>query len=303
LSEPSSVLPASNLPELDLHCPTTLDDAFTGLANGAHPLAGGTDVLLWASQRGGPRQLVWTGAIPELQTIEANVDNFRVGAAVPIARLVRSSSFRTAAPAVTEGAQSIGSVQIRNQATLMGNVCTASPAGDTLPGLLVHDGIVEIASGDGSRRQVKLVDFLIGPGQTGLKAGELCIAISLTPLAAGEISFYKRFTERNALDLAFASVAARLKFEPDGVTVNAARLALGAVGPVVIDASEAAAILIGKPLTVQAMQKCAGGAAEICAPITDHRASADYRRQLIKVLVADVITETGLRANSVTEQT
>ena len=86
MSEPSSVLPASNLPELDLHCPTTLDDAFTGLANGAHPLAGGTDVLLWASQRGEPRQLVWTGAIPELHTIEANVDNFRVGAAVPIPR-------------------------------------------------------------------------------------------------------------------------------------------------------------------------------------------------------------------------
>lgn len=296
MSDSPSALPVSYLPELELHCPTELDDVFSNLENGAQPLAGGTDVLLWASHRGEPRHLVWTGGIAELQNLDVDGEVLRVGAAVPVARLIGSSSFRAAATAVAEGAQSIGSVQLRNQATLMGNVCTASPAGDTLPGLLVHNAVVEIASRGGKCRTINLVDFLKGPGKTELKPGELCTALSLSPLLDGEGSHYKRFTERKALDLAFASVAARLSFDTDGHTVAFARLALGAVGPTAIDASEAAKILIGQPLSKSSLQSCAQAAAEICSPITDHRATAEYRRQLIKVLVGDVITETAKRA-------
>ena len=296
MSKLSSVLPSSYLPELELNCPTDLDEVFVQLAGGAHPLAGGTDILLWASHRGEPRQLVWTGGIAELQNFDDAGDEWSIGAGVPVARLIRSASFRAAAPAVADGAQSIGSVQLRHQATLIGNVCTASPAGDTLPGLLVHDAVVEIASSGDERRKIDLADFLVGPGKTDLKAGELCLGISVSPLKEREASHYKRFTERKALDLAFASVAARLKFQPDGETVSDARLALGAVGPTAFEASDAAAILIGNPLTESALQRCAEAAAEICTPISDHRASADYRRQLIRVLVADVVTETAGRA-------
>ena len=178
----------------------------------------------------------------------------------------------------------------------MGNVCTASPAGDTLPGLLVHDAVVEIASSGDNRRTINLSDFLKGPGKTDLKPGELCTALSFSPLQEGEVSHYKRFTERKALDLAFASVAARLRFDSDGHTVTAARLALGSVGSTAIDASEATEILIGQQLSEGSLHSCAQAAAEICSPISDHRASADYRRQLIKVLVGDVVTETARRA-------
>lgn len=294
----SSALPATVLPQLELHCPTELGSVFKHLDNGAQPLAGGTDILLWAAHRGEPRHLVWTGGVSELHTFDEEDDPLKIGAAVPVGRLFRSKRFRTAAPAVAEGAQSIGSVQLRNQATLMGNVCTASPAGDTLPGLLIHEAVVEIASRGGEWRSVKLADFLIGPSKTGLKPGELCTALSIFPLKQGEASHYKRFTERKALDLAFASVAARLKFEADGETISQCSLALGAVAPTAIEAREAAKIFVGKPLSDATLQACGEAASEICSPITDHRASADYRRHLIKVLVGDVVRETARRAVS-----
>jgi carbon-monoxide dehydrogenase medium subunit len=191
----------------------------------------------------------------------------------------------------------IGSVQMRNQATLIGNLCTASPAGDTIPGLIVHDASIEIAASSGDRRRVDIASFITGPGQTILKPDELVTSLYLLPLAEGESSAFQRFTQREALDLAFASVAARLAYESDGQTIRKARLALGAVDASVIEAPEAAAMLTGNPLDDAVLRECAEAAAQACSPISDLRASADYRRQLIKALVIDVVTEAARRAH------
>ncbi len=293
-----SVLRPAYLPELELHRPAKLDELLRHLADGARPLAGGTDILLWASQRGAPRRLVWTGGVDALHVFECGDDPLRVGAAVAVAHLVRSAAFRTAVPAVVDGAQLIGSLQLRNQATLVGNICTASPAGDTIPGLLVHDAVVEIVATLGDRRRLGLNDFLVGPGRSGLRHDELAIAVTLSRLGPREASAYRRFTQRNALDLAFASVAARLAFESDGRTVSAARLALGAVAPVALEVPEAAATLVGQPLNEATLRACAEAAAEACSPISDQRASADYRRQLVMTLVHDVVGETARRAQA-----
>lgn len=298
LSATSSTLRPSRLPELELHCPTALEEVLGHLAEGAHPFAGGTDILLWASQRGEPRRLVWTGGVEELRALETGGEPLRVGAAVTLASIVRSPAFRAAAPAVFDGARSIGSVQLRNQATLVGNVCTASPAGDTLPGLLVHDAEVEVVGPSGDRRRLPLEDFLVGPGDTGLGDGELVAAVSLSRLAAGETSAFVRFTQRQALDLAFASAAARLRFEADGRTVAAARLALGAVAPTAVEVAEAAAMLVGRPLSEAGLDASAEAAGEACAPISDHRASAGYRRQLVKAVVRDALAAAGRRAEA-----
>ena len=110
------------------------------------------------------------------------------------------------------------------------------------------------------------------------------------------MSVFQRFTQREALDLAFASVSARLAYEPDGKTVRAARLALGAVDETVIEAPDAAAVLVGHSLDEALLSRCAEAAAQACSPISDLRASADYRRQLIKALVIDVVAEAGRRA-------
>ena len=292
----STIRPAQ-LPDIDLHCPEALADVFVQLRNGASILAGGTDMVLWASQSGTPDHLVWTGGVEELRSLDVDEAAIRIGAAVTLSALVRSDSFRRLATAVADGASVIGSVQMRNQATLIGNLCTASPAGDTIPGLVVHDAKVEIASSPGDRRRVDVADFIQGPGKTILKADELVTALYLSPLAHGEASVFQRFTQREALDLAFASVAARLAYESDGKTIRKARLALGAVDETVIEAPDAAAMLVGHSLSDALMNQCAEAAAQTCSPISDLRASADYRRQLIKALVVDVATEAGRRAH------
>ena len=293
----ASTLRPAHLPDIDLHCPEALADLFVQLEDGASVLAGGTDMLLWASQSGTPDHLVWTGGIEELRSLDIDDAAIRVGAAVTLSTLVRSESFCRLATAVADGAAVIGSVQMRNQATLIGNLCTASPAGDTIPGLVVHDASIEIASSTGVSRREDIADFIRGPGKTILKADEVVTALYLSPLADGEGSAFQRFTQREALDLAFASVAARLAYEPDGKTIRKARLALGAVDSTVIEASDAAEMLVGHSLSDVLLSQCADAAARACSPISDLRASANYRRQLIKALVVDVVVEAGRRAN------
>ncbi len=291
MGTPASIIKPSHLPDLELFRPSSIEGVFRRLKDGAQVLAGGTDLLLWASQHGQSRQLVWIGNIESLQIFTVDGDQLQVGAGVTLGELIRSPAFRRAAPAVTQAAQLVGSVQLRNQATLLGNVCSASPAGDTLPALLVHETQVEIVKSPDQQRQMSLHNFLLAPSQTALEAGEIVSGLSLCGLQVNEMSVYRRHTERQALDLAFASVAARLAFEADGHTVAGARLALGAVGPTALLAAEAAQALVGHALTKERKSICAKIAVEICKPISDFRASADYRRQLIRVLVEDVITE------------
>ena len=295
-STTSSVLRPSHLPAVELYRPAELGELLAHLVDGAHPLAGGTDIVVWASQSGEPRRLAWTGGVHELHYLDVAGEQLCIGAAVTLSRIVRSSQFCSLAPAVTDGATVIGSVQLRNQATLVGNVCTASPGGDTIPGLQVHEAAVDIISGEGARRSVSISDFVHAPGQTDLKEGEMVVGVTLSRLGQREGSAFRRFTQRNALDLAVASVAARVCFESDGCTVAQAHLSMGAVGPIVLDADDAAALLVGYPLEPARLQDCADVAAERCMPITDHRASKDYRRQLVRTLTADVVCVAAERA-------
>ncbi|MCP4471482.1 MAG: hypothetical protein GY815_12515 [Gammaproteobacteria bacterium] len=291
-----SIIRPSYLPEIELFRPSSIDGVFECIKDGARVLAGGTDLLPWASQHGQPRKMVWIGNVEPLHGFSVDDERLQIGACVTQGELIRCADFRRAAPAVADSVQFVGSVQLRNQATLLGNVCSASPAGDTLPALLVHEAQVEITGAPGQERQVSLDDFLLAPGKTMLAPGELASGVSFCGLRANEMSAYRRHTERRALDLAVASVAARLVFEADGYTVAGARVALGAVGPTALVAIEAAKSLVGHPLTGETKSICAAIAAETCKPISDFRASADYRRQLVKVLVEDVIGEIEQRA-------
>jgi len=287
----ATTIKPTQLPEIDLLCPSDLQDALAHLSDGACALAGGTDIILWASQQGEPRHLVWTGAISEMRGMDFEQEFVRIGAATTLSELIRSRRFREAVPAVVDGAQCVGSVQLRNQATLVGNLCTASPAGDTIPGLLVHDARVLLLDASGRHRELGLHEFLLGPGKTALSEGELVLALSLSPIAPGEMSLYRRFTQREVLDVATASVAVRVSFEPDQRTVREARLALGAVAPTVIEAKDAASVLCGTLLDDATLRTCAAAAVAASTPISDHRAGADYRRQLIATVIVDALTE------------
>ncbi len=292
----SPALRPSCLPPLELYRPSDLGELFACVAAGACPLAGGTDLMVWASQHGEPQQWAWTGGIDEWRLVDISDKQVRIGAAVTLAQAVRFRELRSLISAVIDGAAVVGSVQLRNQATLVGNVCTASPGGDTLPGLYVHDAMVEVVNAAGSRRSVKISKFLCAPGKTNLAPGELVTGLTLCGLGPHEGSTFHRFTQRNALDLAIASVAARVRFESDGQTVAQASLALGAVGPTVLDVADAAALLVGHALEPSRLRQCAALAAESCRPITDHRASQDYRRQLVQTLTMDVVAAAAARA-------
>ena len=284
-----AALRPSRLPDLELRTPTSVDELTRLVADGFRAYAGGSDILLEAAQRGEPRRLASTARVTELAKLGVGTVEISIGAAVVLARLVGDANVRALAPAVTDGAHRIGSVQLRNAATLVGNLCTSSPAGDIIPGLFIHDALVDTVDTSGTRRSIGVGDFTLGPGATALAADEVVTAVRLTHLAAGEGSVYRRFTERNATDLAFAGVAARIALEPDGETIRSAALALGAVGPTVVDASSTADPLTGHHPTADRVRAVADAAAEICSPISDHRCSADYRRQLVRVLTIEVI--------------
>ncbi len=127
----TSALRPSRLPELDLRTPTSLEELTGSLAAGWRACGGGTDVLIEALQAGEPTHLVSTTGVHELAQLTCDADGISIGGSVVLARLVRSTSFRSGIAAVADGAQTIGSIQLRNQATLVGNLCSASPAADT----------------------------------------------------------------------------------------------------------------------------------------------------------------------------
>jgi CO/xanthine dehydrogenase FAD-binding subunit len=175
----------------------------------------------------------------------------------------------------------VGSQQIRNAGTLGGNICHASPAGDTLPALLVLNASLR-AVGPQGERSISAADFFTGPGLTVLSPQELLIEIRL-PREPGLLASYLRFSPRQYQDSAVASAA--VSFTLDGAICTGCRIALGAVAPVPMRARSAEAYLLGKRLTPEALAAAADLAAAEASPISDVRGSAGYRAALVPVLV------------------
>ena len=285
-----------SLPRVDVVTASSQDDLVLALADGRRPFAGGTDILLTASASGEPPpRLVWTGSVPELRQLDRRDGLVHIGAAVTYSALLQAS-VAADIPAVADGARVVGSVQIRNAATVIGNICNASPAADAVPGLVVHAAKVTLLDSRGGERRLDLASFLRGPGQTAISPHEAVTMVTATLLAAREGSAYRRFTIRNSMDLAFVGVAARVAVDDDGQTIRDASIALGAVGPTVIVANEAAQLLIGSRPTVGILSLVGRTAAAETEPISDIRASASYRRHVAEVMVGDVIKDAHIRA-------
>ena len=280
----------------DVVCPSTLPELLASVAEGRRPYAGGTDLLIEATNAGGDLPpLAWTPAVAALARIESDDWRARIGAAATFTALLREQAVGTRAPCLVDAAGVVGSAQIRNRATVAGNLCNASPAADTVPALAVHLAIVEIESSKGSR-SVAVDGFCTGPGKTVLRAGELVTAVEIALDEPGGSGCYRRFTVRNSMDLAFAGVAVRLRLDADGEHVAEARLALGAVGPTVLVAPSAAQLLVGARPDPSTLGAVAEAAARGCHPISDLRASEGFRRQLVRALVHDAVSEAYRRA-------
>jgi carbon-monoxide dehydrogenase medium subunit len=273
----------------DYHRPSTLDEAF-GLAAGipgSRFVAGGTDLLVQMSNgRAGPPALISLRGLSELGGIEVS-SRLRIGAAVPLSDVQVHPVVAEKLPALVESIAGLGSRQIRNVATVGGNLCNASPAADTAPPLLVYGASVELQDANGSR-EVALDEFLRGPGQTALRPGEILSAILIDPPNEGARSVFHR-KGRVKMDLPIASVAALV--ERDGATCKRVRLAAGAVAPVPLRLERSETVVEGSSLDAETVALAVETARLEISPITDLRSTGDYRRHLTGVLVGRALEE------------
>jgi CO/xanthine dehydrogenase FAD-binding subunit len=277
--------------------PAGLVQALAVLAGpgGATVLAGGTDLM---PQRNAGR-VPPAGTLLNIRRVEGLggicVDGawLRLGTLVTIEQLQSDPLVREHAAILADAADHFASQQVRNAATLGGNICNASPAGDTMPPLLALDAEVELASlghnGAVLNRRMPLDGFFTGPGRTQRRANELLTAVRL-PLAGGRVMrFYKAGT-RPALDISTIAIAFAASRDGDG-RLHDVRLALGAVGPTPLRARRAEGLLEGRALDAALAEAAAQAAAAEAQPIDDVRASAWYRKELLHNVTRRILSD------------
>ena len=266
--------------------PKTLEQAIALLSGGAGKamvLAGGTDVLIQLrSGRADPQLLVDIKAIPEMRSIVADADGYRIGAAVTCMELIENDAFARDWPGIVDGVKLIGSVQVKGRATMGGNLCNASPAADSVPALIAAGAVVCIA-GPLGRREAPVEDFVLGPGRTSLGNGELVASIQLPRRAPHSGDAYLRFTPRTEMDIAVVGAAVYLTLDGKGVC-RSARVGLGAVAARALLVPAAAAALIGTTVDEAALERLAAAASAACRPIDDKRGTKEFRIKVAGVM-------------------
>lgn len=263
--------------------PASLSEALKLLAE--HPgatkvLAGGTDLMLqlqdgmWA-----PDYVVGVRDIPELNVLAYDAaTGLTIGAATPLRQIETSSVVQEKYPHLATGASEIGSVQIRNLASIGGNMCTATPSADGIPSLVSLDATARIASVRGERT-VPVRDFFVGVRRTVLQPDELLVDVRVPAPSPYTSGAYVKLDTRPQMDLAIVGVAATVTLAPGDSTIKKVAICLGAVATTPIRVPEAEEILIGRPLTDDLLAQAGAAAARAARPISDVRASADYRRE------------------------
>ncbi|HEV7247523.1 MAG TPA: xanthine dehydrogenase family protein subunit M [Shinella sp.] len=270
--------------------PNSLEDAIgllAGASGNAAVLAGGSDLLV--RMKGGfiePDLVVDIKAIDALGRITENDEGFVIGAAVSCAVLGENAALRRAWPGVVEGARLIGSKQVQGRCTIVGNLCNASPAADSVPAL-VAAGAKALIRGPAGSRTIAVEMVPVGPGRTSLAPGEIIEAILLDKRPPHSGDAYQRFTPRSEMDIAVVSAAVNLTLDDQGV-VETARVALGAAAPTVLLVEEAARILVGSRLDERTLDRLAEACSGACRPIDDKRGTVEFRKKVAGVLAKRV---------------
>ena len=264
------------------HAPKTLKE-FASIASKygkeAAIVAGFTDVLIKKNFFDNKKTVISTNEIEEIKKIEETEDKIRIGAGVTFTDLLCSKPIKKHCKALYEAAKVCGSVQIRNRATIAGNIINASPAADSIPPLMVSDATLILFKDDKEER-IKIKDFFTGPGKTKLKHGQIVAYIELDKDKDNTISFYRKIGTRKALSIAKASVAFRaIKTNGNLSSVN---VSYGSVGPTVINSVKAREYLENKALTESTIEEASLMAFGEVSPIDDVRSTAEYRRLVVK---------------------
>jgi carbon-monoxide dehydrogenase medium subunit len=246
-------------------------------------LAGGTDLLVQIREgRKQPRYLIDVKGIQEADGLILSGDDLSIGALASIRTLETSPSVLEKVPLLAQAAARLGSVQIRHRATIGGNLCNASPSADMAPALLALEAQAEICGKTG-RRVIDLDKFFVGPGATGLGDGEILTRLKIPLSRKRHGAEYYKLSTRKAMDLAFVGVAVFLELD-GGDRISKARIALGAVSPTPVRVPSAEKRLEGEVLSLEAARESGELAAQSCKPISDLRASAKYRREMVREL-------------------
>ena len=263
-----------------VYLPRTLTELWTYLDGEPEALiyTGGTDLLVKmpAENANTAPALICLERLGELRCIRETADSILIGSTTTQAELLRHPLILAQLPVLAQALQTLGSPLIRNMGTIGGNICTASPAGDTLPPLYILEAEVELHS----RKAVRILpirEFISGPGKTQLQKGEILSGVAVKKPADYNIHHFEKVGQRKSMACAVASMAALLRLSPSGL-IEAARLALGSVGPTVVTATAIDESLIGKKLSLTSLAATAERIRQLVAPIDDVRASADYRR-------------------------
>ena len=270
----------------DYIAPQTVDEALETLAkqsSGAKIIAGGTDLL--PRMRSGimnPALLVDLCRLP-LNHIEIKSGWLHIGARVTHSEILGSELLAVHCPALVEAAKAIAGPPIRNRGTIGGNIINASPAADLAPPLLVYDAIVLLVKAD-AERVVPLAELFIGPGRTILSSDEILTEIRVPLPPPDTASNFVKLGKRRAMAIAVASAATRLTLDGDGI-IFLARVALGSLAPKPMRSIGAESLLQGKAPGMEIFTEAARVASLESSPITDLRASAEYRKKMVAVLV------------------
>ena len=245
-------------------------------------MAGGTDVILLMKAKAVPADTVID--IKEISDLDSIVfsegEGMRIGALAKLFDIQTSDIVREKMPALADAAHYVASAQIRRKGTMAGNICNASPSADTASILLAMDAKVKVYNNE-IERDVPIGDFFKGVKKTCLEKGDIVTEIFVPELKKGEGSAYFKHSVRKAMDLAIVGVAVWIKM--DGDRVDDCRIAMGGVGTTPLRAYSAEKILKGSELTDDLLEKAAEAASEECSPISDVRASAEYRKDMIRV--------------------
>jgi xanthine dehydrogenase FAD-binding subunit len=285
--------------DFEYEAPRSLSEAIGLLSRAsgrARPLAGGTDLIDQVrTGRLAPDLVVDLKKIPELTRLEFVDDALCLGAAVPCYRIYEHERIVREYAALAESCHIIGGVQIQSRASVGGNLCNSGPAGDSIPSLIALDAVCVIAGADGTR-QVRAEDFCTGPGTNVLAPGEILVELRFPARPRVSGSHYRRFIPRNEMDIAVVGAAAAVTLDEQRKQFTAARIAVGAVAPKPLFATEASRLLVGRPANDESIAEAARAARAIARPIDDMRGTVEFRLHVTEVLVRRVLTEAVARA-------
>jgi aerobic carbon-monoxide dehydrogenase medium subunit len=277
----------------DFYQPTTLEEASRLLQEngpGGRLLAGGTDLVIALKEKGLlPKYLVDLKRVPGLTGIRENRDgSITIGALTTMREIEISPLITKKFPFLAQSAAEVGSIQIRNRATIGGNMANATPSADTAPPLIALNATAKITGLNGERT-VTLEEFFKGPGQTVMSAEEVLSEINIPKSHPRLVGEYIKFSPREMMDLAYVGIAVAYHLGDDDRKCHGVRIVLGAVAPTPLRAKHAESALEGQNLTEALAEKVGQIAAEEAKPISDVRSSADYRRAMVGAMTTRAI--------------